>query len=276
VNHGLRRNRSLRLREEAEIAVFSEDQLEELQGIFISIEDRGQALIKRLLLHGFRADAASEYATHGLARRISAITYSTARVFEEMPPEMEGIPSSEQRSETTAHLQAVAFNVYGCFDNLARIWVAEHDVRKANGNELSRREIGLVAKCKSVRASLPNILKEQIVALDPWFSHLEDFRHATAHRVPLYIPPFMLDPKDEEEYRKLDRDAGEVLKRREFEEYHRLTAERDALRHFRPMIATSMNEIANALFHPQLMADFATVELWVGLILDHIPNFDGE
>ena len=276
MNHGLRRNRSLRLREEAEIAVFSEDQLEELQGIFISIEDRGQALIKRLLLHGFRADAASEYATHGLARRISAITYSTARVFEEMPPEMEGIPSSEQRSETTAHLQAVAFNVYGCFDNLARIWVAEHDVRKANGNELSRREIGLVAKCKSVRASLPNILKEQIVALDPWFSHLEDFRHATAHRVPLYIPPFMLDPKDEEEYRKLDRDAGEVLKRREFEEYHRLTAERDALRHFRPMIATSMNEIANALFHPQLMADFATVELWVGLILDHIPNFDGE
>lgn len=276
MNHGLRRNRSLRLREEAEIAVFSEDQLEELQGIFISIEDRGQALIKRLLLHGFRTDAASEYATHGLARRISAITYSTARVFEEMPPEMEGIPSSEQRSETTAHLQAVAFNVYGCFDNLARIWVAEHDVRKANGNELSRREIGLVAKCKSVRASLPNILKEQIVALDPWFSHLEDFRHATAHRVPLYIPPFMLDPKDEEEYRKLDRDAGEVLKRREFEEYHRLTAERDALRHFRPMIATSMNEIANALFHPQLMADFATVELWVGLILDHIPNFDGE
>jgi len=110
--------------------------------------------------------------------------------------------------------------------------------------------------------------------MDEWFSHLEDFRHATAHRVPLYIPPFMLDPANQDAYRDLDRRAAEALGRHEFENYEALTQERDALRHFRPMIATSINEGANALFHPQLLADFATVELWVGLFLDNLREAD--
>lgn len=254
------------------MAVFRSDQIEEMREILDTVQDRGDEIIERLVMYRFRTATASEFATHGLARRLSAITYSTARVFEEMPPDFDGIPTSDQRSETTAHLQTVAFNVNGCFDNLARIWVAENDVKKANGRSLSRGEIGFVAKCDVVRASLPEKLRSQIGQLDPWFSNLEDFRHATAHRVPLYIPPFLIDPKNAEAYREFDRNAGEALGCRDFEAYERFESARDALRHFRPMIATSVNEMASALFHPQLLADFATVELWVNLVLDHLPK----
>lgn len=237
-----------------------------------SIGEREGRLTELIIGREFRSERADEFATHGLARRLKAISYSLLRVFEVLPPDLRVLPSSEQRAEATAHIQSVSFNVYGCFDNLARVWVYENDVRRPDGTDLGVHEIGFVAKCKRVRASLPQNLRQELAEMDDWFTHLENFRHATAHRIPLYIPPFMLDPRNQERYAELELQASAALRRHSFDEYNDVIAARNSLRFFRPMIATSVNENVNALFHPQLLADFATVELWVQRIFDHLAE----
>ena len=72
---------------------FTEDQIEELWGKANSIPERSTVLVKRLLEFKFRTSKAEEFATHGLARRIEIITHNVRRVFEELPPDLQGIPS---------------------------------------------------------------------------------------------------------------------------------------------------------------------------------------
>ncbi|MCR2835004.1 hypothetical protein [Parerythrobacter lacustris] len=253
---------------------FREDQIVSLVEKSLTVMDRRATLTERILSHTFRTETATEFATHGIARRVADIAYSIGRVFETLPPDLDDIPTSEQRSEATAHIQAVSFNTYGCMDNLARVWVSEYEVRRPNGRELAASEVGLAPKCAIVRASLPQNLQEQLQDMDRWFAHLEEVRHTTAHRIPLYIPPFMIDPENAAQYKDLNEQAYNALSENRLDDYHALIGARDGLRFFRPMIATSVNQGANALFHPQLLADFATVELWIGHILDNLPAAD--
>ncbi len=254
------------------MAAYNDSQITEMRALLESLDTKKQILLERLIDYHFRTEIAREYANQGVAIRLMGIIYSTCRVFEVLPPEMSEIPTSAQRSEATAHIQAVAFNVYGCFDNLAQIWVSELGIQKPNGQQLGRNEIGFAKKCKTVRSSLPQTLQSTLCELDPWLKHLEDFRQATAHRIPLYIPPFMVSPTKYPLYKDLNTGAYEALARHDFVEFETLIEARNALRHFLPMIATSINDPTNAMFHPQLLADFQTVEKWISLILDHLPT----
>jgi hypothetical protein len=91
-------------------------------------------------------------------------------------------------------------------------------------------------------------------------SGMENFRHALAHRIPLYIPPFTVDPLKADEYRSFDELKAKAVRRLDFVEHERLSSEQMKLAKFSPMYCHSFSEQSpQVAFHAQLLADFNTV-----------------
>jgi hypothetical protein len=132
----------------------------------------------------------------------------------------------------------------------------------------SEGEVGLRKNNKEVRRSFSTGFQNYLAELDPWFSHLEDFRDALAHRIPLYIPPCTIPTDKEAAYRQLEDRRAEIMKRMSFAErkclfegLNRLRAEEKALATFVPLITHSIGERSPQVWlHPQLLSDFFTIE----------------
>jgi hypothetical protein len=108
-----------------------------------------------------------------------------------------------------------------------------------------------------VRRSFSTEFQKYLTGLNDWFDYLEGFRHALAHRVPLYIPPYLV-PKDKEAaYQSLE----DRMKKADHAEYERLSAEQKALATFVPCMTHSFKEETKPIvFHSQVLIDFLTVE----------------
>ena len=46
--------------------------------------------------------------------------------------------------DLTINLQSFMFNVFGCLDNLARIWVIERNVTNSDGSPLRDNQVGFL------------------------------------------------------------------------------------------------------------------------------------
>jgi hypothetical protein len=97
--------------------------------------------------------------------------------------------------------------------------------------------------------------------LDPWFEYLADFRHALAHRIPLYIPPYAIPRDNLAAYHELERRKLHLLQQWDFHGIDQLEREQLALGAFQPWMQHSFTEGAKPIpFHPQMLADFNTVD----------------
>jgi hypothetical protein len=100
--------------------------------------------------------------------------------------------------------------------------VEEKGLRKDDGTPIPYSWVGLSEKCTFVRGSFSPEVRRYLTGLRGWFDHLEDFHHALAHRIPLYIPPFNLPPDKLAVYHDLEDRKREALKRQDFAEHERL------------------------------------------------------
>ena len=96
---------------------------------------------------------------------------------------------------------------------------------------------------------------------DEWFKQLEDFRHSLAHRMPPFVPPCITTPDKEAPYNEIQVAMDDAIARRDFDTYCEKSEQQCALGIFRPVMLHSVVETeADIAFHPQIIADFATVE----------------
>ena len=70
--------------------------------------------------------------------------------------------------------------------------------------------------------------------LDKWFVHIADLRHALAHRIPLYIPPYVIHIDDEAAYKDFEVKMSDAIKKHDFAGYDQLSVEQMKLGRFRP------------------------------------------
>jgi len=99
------------------------------------------------------------------------------------------------------------------------------------------------------------------------------FRHALAHRIPLYIPPYGVRESDKTACQDFETRMAEALKQRNVAEYERLSAEQLKLAKFQPWIQHSFGEGAGPVyFHPQLLADFRTVDEIAWKVLEQLDR----
>jgi hypothetical protein len=170
-------------------------------------------------------------------------------------------------------LQAFIINVFGCLDNLAWIWVVERKILKTNGARLSPKEIGLRTPNVSVRESLPEGFRKYLESIADWFAYLESYRHALAHQIPLYIPPYAIDPRNEARYQEVEETITARVVRGELTEVEALKRERDGLTFFRPFIMHSVLSGPDpTAFHVQMLADFKTIEALSAMMLDELAR----
>jgi hypothetical protein len=180
-------------------------------------------------------------------------------VFGRLPPETRDTPDEEVRHEVELLVQSFIFHIFGAADNLAWLWVSERDVRKADGSPLAERAIGI--RKQAVVNAFPERLRTLIEQRAPWFSYLENFRHALAHRIPLYVPPYIVNHDNEVAYRALDRRMSQALQRFDVDEHTRLKAQQRELTVFRAWMQHSFEEEARPVaFHAQMLQDFAIIE----------------
>jgi hypothetical protein len=223
-----------------------------------SVEERAMALATEFLTYRYRHDISRQYAVHGFSRRMYMMMRCVFQVFELLPTRLVEIPDDESVDAATINIQSFVFNMYGAIDNLAWIWVSEKGVLDAKGRPLSPGRIGLGPHNIDVRASLPGLKKRQLDRFDAWFKHLHYFRNALAQRIPLYIPPYIISPRNSDLYAELDRKQWQADSAESFEA---IKAEMERLVCFHPIMTHSLYvDRPPVIFHPQLLGDFRTVE----------------
>lgn len=251
--------------------MFSEAELDDLYEGLADARGQFTAMRERCVPQAFKTPGGREHATHGLARRIETLFRCTDWVFTLLPPEMTEIPDRDVTHDATVNIQAFVMNAFGCCENLAWIWVYECDVRRANGQPLAPTRVGLGQSYPEVQASFSDAFRAYLGTRDAWFANLKDFRDALAHRIPLYIPPFMIDPADAEQYAQLEADEGAALKAQDFAGYAQLRAQKAVFTHFKPLMAHSLTGQGRVIaFHAQLLADFSTIDEMSNRLLDEL------
>ena len=241
--------------------MFRPDQITQLRDGFAEIRPKADALMLELVSRQYKTPEGREYAENGVARRIQTIARCIEKVYHLLPPDQVAIPERNVLYDAVINIQSAVFNTFGTLDNLAFMWVFEKEIVGKNGNPLPNGRIGLARDKDQVRASFSDEVQTYLASMDPWYLNLESFRHSLGHRIPLYIPPFCIDPDRADNYNDLEHKISSALKAQNFEEYRELTTEQDALRHFKPMMKHSLNDPAPpVVFHAQLLADFNTVE----------------
>lgn len=250
--------------------MYSEKHLKDLQDGLAELNSKYEELLVGFVGRKYSSAKAQEHASQGFARRLKILKRTIENVFEKLPPERVEVPERDEVTDATINIHAFLFNVFGSLDNLAWIWVHEKGVVTDDGKPVSPMQVGLGSKCKVVRKSFHPDFVDYLKTLDRWFAGMESFRHALAHRIPLYIPPYTVDPKNLDEYRRLDRLMSEAVRRVDFAENERLSAEQMKLVKFSPLYSHSFEgKSPQVRFHYQLLADFATVhELGKRLIVE--------
>ena len=124
-------------------AYFNEEQLAKLYDARGTLLVRFLRLQLRLQARAYKTERGKEFAFHGFLRRLGTLVRAIDQVFTILPPERESIPENDEVKDATIAIQAFVFNLVGCIDNLAWIWVSEKAVKAPNGADLDPRSVGL-------------------------------------------------------------------------------------------------------------------------------------
>jgi len=176
---------------------YSSDDLQRIATDFEKWQSASRQLAYAFLRRDFRCGETSSIVAHGLVRRLETLRHCMQRTFEHVAPENVE-PTRLAMLDATAYLQSFIFNLYGALDNLARIWCREAAVVDNKGRPIADQQMGFTSKNDLVRRSLSAQFRNYLQKHDPWFEYLSNYRHALAHRIPLYIPPSCLAPDEAE------------------------------------------------------------------------------
>jgi hypothetical protein len=234
---------------------YSKEILRDLESKLNELPAQNLRLLEAYVSRNYATARGREFALHGFARRLKILLRCLTRIFEILPPSLTDLVQRELLDDVEIHLQAFIINVFGSLDNLAWTWVSERDLC------IRDSWVGLGPDNSDVRQSLSPEFRGVLASFDPWFGQLKDYRHALAHRIPLYVPPYVVRACDQAMYLNLAQQIQAALRRRDFEETSRLEREHEMLAVFSPEMMHSFEEGATPIaFHAQAMSDFLTVQ----------------
>jgi hypothetical protein len=217
------------------------------------VNDKYRALSSEFFSFTQTHPASYEYSFHGFMRRLGTLERCIQNVYSLYPPTRSDVPSRETRIDLVINLQSFVFNAFGCLDNLAWIWVIER--------HLKLRDIQVGFRKDIIKRSFTDDFQTYLGSLDQWFTNLENYRHALAHRIPLYIAPFVVAPDDAALFGTLETQKTEAMRQRDFVKYDELDTAQQKLGKFLPAMTHSLyiEDRDIVYFHGQLLSDWITV-----------------
>lgn len=240
---------------------FAEAALKSLADDFLALDGKLNKIVESYVSLKLSKPRAQEFASQGFPRRLKTMVRCIKNVFALIPPEREGLPTADELSDATINIQGFVFNTYGAVDNLAWIWVSEKGQQRTDGTPIRDTHVGLGPDNISVRQTLSAEFQAYLAGLDDWMKFLAKLRHALAHRIPLYIPPYVIRDADVAAYQEFASKMNDAIKAQDFSAYDALSADQLSLGRFQPWISQSFAEGAKpVVFHPQLLSDFNTID----------------
>jgi hypothetical protein len=113
---------------------------------------------------------------------------------------------------------------------------------------------------ETVKRTLPSDFQEYLEGLKPWIRGMGGFRHALAHRIPLYVVPYTISPSDEQKYQEIENEMIVALENGDVTRYNQLVREQLGLARFTPAMTHSHDEKSGLVnFHYQVIADWNTI-----------------
>jgi hypothetical protein len=114
---------------------------------------------------------------------------------------------------------------------------------------------------KVVQKKLTREFQAYVDSKHKWFSNLIEFRDSLAHRIPLYIPPYVVPKANIDKYDELEKAKGEDPAKSDPAEYEKVKAAQLALCQFVPgMMHSIFEESPQVEFHSQLLNDYVTID----------------
>ena len=231
--------------------------VEALYSELAKFKQREDSLVHAAFNAPLKNSRARNFLEQGFLRRLKLISLATQQVFEILPPETRKIPTSDILGLVTIQIHAQIFNTFGALDCWAHVWATELGVQNKKGKPLLPSRVGIGKKYSELRQSLPKRLDSLLCERDDWLTRFSDLRHALAHQIPPYIPPYMVDPSNEEKYNELNFRWYNSLNPGEREQ---IDAEIIELAHFKAFLIYDLDKSPPIGFHAQLISDFLTLE----------------
>ena len=246
---------------------YSKEHLDEINQKYKDINQPYNNLL--LTLYDFQPQLenkkAVEYLMQGAGRRIKTLNRCIQNIFTIFPPENIKLLSKEKLTDININLHTFFINISGVFDNLAWVFLYENDlIGKREEGKVTRNGVGLfqTETQKHLNSKLNDYLNSD--AIKSWYTdYSKVYRDSLAHRIPLYVPPSLLNSDEEKEYRDIENEKNmlDFSKDQDIEQYEKLSGRQEEIGVASHFFADSLNEGCQpAYFHVQVLADFATVE----------------
>lgn len=260
---------------------FKPENLKELYNNYSKLNSQCDDLLSVLHFFPFCSQDARIYAIQGFGRRVKTLKRCIENVYTIHPPNKSQEPTEESFLDLAINIQSFIYNSFACIENLAWVWAKEYQFEYKSNKEISFSN-------KNIRGLLSPEFKNYLDSDDykNWLKNLADFRHALAHRVPLYVIPNFLSTQDAEQFQIIESQILRIMTELdsirkiqntdtlEFKEANKLrlqqirmikkleelTAEKDTLGRFIPAVTHSYEEESSIIvFHAQLLADWNTI-----------------
>lgn len=188
---------------------------EQNQSLYIEFEDTLSEL-QNLMIRTHRVAGTQEISSQardllifGFSRRLHTLERCVTNIFRIFPTSQKIRLDSDALNDVTINLQAFILNLSGCFDNLAWAFVHRHDLLKRIGR---KSDVGIFLR--ETRKCLPIEIWSDVdqETFDQWHrAYHKDFRDALAHRIPLYLPPAVVNPTQAAEIEAIEREINSSL-----------------------------------------------------------------
>lgn len=160
------------------------------------------------IARSFEGTDAEYQLTHGFGRRLKFIWLSVRSLMSVCPPGRREPMSSEEVEATARELNIIYINVRGCLDNLAwslpSVVSYTGDINPMSVDLFSERYISKIGATR---------FQPALAEHRGWASELAMRRNPAAHRIPLSVPPAILDKQSSEQFRRAYRAFEEAQAR---------------------------------------------------------------
>lgn len=187
----------------------------------------------------FKNATAKEHAARGLCQRLITMRANVMNIFDAYRPGREGIPSSKEMVDLTINFQSFIFHLYGCLDNLAWIWASESGFEYKRPSEIT---FSLNKNGSVLLKTLSDDFQQFWKSKSRIIKHIENFRHALAHRIPLYVPPYIPKEGHIEECNQINEEMQQASLKYDLELFDKLLKKLEKIAFFEPICAHSVLE----------------------------------
>jgi hypothetical protein len=198
--------------------------------------EQAQAVIS---VNNMKSDQAKEYILYGVGRRLGMLAHSLTSLFAIAPPDREAPISSDEGHDLTRDLNVVYINIVGVIDNLA--WSSLFERAPTAVTQLPPAQVGLFSKALGQVPALRG-LSDLVTPYRSWFEELRARRDPAAHRIPLYLPPSLLNAAQVAEHERLAAKASDVVQMHDWAAWDDLLTEQRKLGRFYPVFLHSPRE----------------------------------